>query len=299
MTLAQNIMRFRKENGLSQQQLAEQLNLSRQSVSKWENGESLPGIDNLILLSGLLNISLDELITGEAYLSFPLHYGKPQSKKPAVLLSVSLLLMVLSPFGLGAELASVGDFLAVAGISLFLAVMLYVMLTHMLPFDFKDYYSYWTLEKTGIAYPIFQAQAMADLGPFQQAFLPLAAFLRLRQTEFISYSEIVEMEVCFVPFPKNPTKLVTINFNGYTPRMHQVLRERFYLKVTTKAGQVVELDLRAYYKVAAKERKLLGAILAFFKRKQFVFTDSRNIYPLVRKRENMIEKMYEEKAASR
>ncbi len=52
-------------------------------MGKW--GE-FTGIDNLILLSSLLNISLDELITGEAYLSFPLHYGKPQSAKPAIIL---------------------------------------------------------------------------------------------------------------------------------------------------------------------------------------------------------------------
>jgi Predicted transcriptional regulators len=76
--LAKNIVKYRKRNKLSQEQLAEALNISRQSISKWETGENLPSIDNLISLSGLLDISLDELITGEPYLHFPFDYGKPK-----------------------------------------------------------------------------------------------------------------------------------------------------------------------------------------------------------------------------
>ena len=95
MTISENIKKFRQENNLSQEQLAEKLNIARQSVSKWENGETLPSIDNLILLSGLLNISLDELITGEPYLYFPFNFGKPKSKIPILILMIILILGIL------------------------------------------------------------------------------------------------------------------------------------------------------------------------------------------------------------
>ena len=71
VNLAKNIVKYRQRNKMSQEQLAEALNISRQSISKWETGENLPSIDNLISLSGLLDISLDELITGKPYLHFP------------------------------------------------------------------------------------------------------------------------------------------------------------------------------------------------------------------------------------
>ena len=176
MTLAQNIIRFRKENELSQQQLAHQLNISRQSVSKWENGESLPGIDNLLLLSGLLNISLDELITGEAYLSFPLHYGKPKRDKPIVLLSVLALIGVglFSAFEDYHEIAqlTMSAIVEKCLVTLFLLLIMYVFLAYCTPFDFKRYYSYWTLEKKGIRYPVFRSKPIGKIGPFTEFILP-------------------------------------------------------------------------------------------------------------------------------
>lgn len=53
---------LRKKNGLSQEELAEKLGVSRQSISKWESGTSLPEIDKLILLSEYFNVSVDYLV---------------------------------------------------------------------------------------------------------------------------------------------------------------------------------------------------------------------------------------------
>lgn len=50
---------------MSQEALAKELFVSRQSISKYENGEAKPDFDNLIKLSKLLEVSLDELIFGE------------------------------------------------------------------------------------------------------------------------------------------------------------------------------------------------------------------------------------------
>lgn len=56
------LAQLRKENGYSQEALAEKLGLSRQAVSKWERGESSPDTDTLIELAKLYSVSLDELI---------------------------------------------------------------------------------------------------------------------------------------------------------------------------------------------------------------------------------------------
>ena len=60
--IANNLVELRKKNGLSQEELADKLGLSRQAVSKWERAESSPDTDNLICLAKLYNVSLDELL---------------------------------------------------------------------------------------------------------------------------------------------------------------------------------------------------------------------------------------------
>lgn len=65
MDLGSRIKKLRKENNLSQEQLAEKLNVSRQAISKWESNKAYPDIDNLILLRDIFNVTLDDLIIGE------------------------------------------------------------------------------------------------------------------------------------------------------------------------------------------------------------------------------------------
>ena len=63
--LSQRLADLRKENKLSQEALAEKMGLSRQAISKWERGESAPDTENLIMLSGIYGITLDELLHGK------------------------------------------------------------------------------------------------------------------------------------------------------------------------------------------------------------------------------------------
>lgn len=58
MKLNEKLHSYRKKSGLSQQELAEQLDVSRQSVSKWETGITVPSVEKLILLSKLYNVPL-------------------------------------------------------------------------------------------------------------------------------------------------------------------------------------------------------------------------------------------------
>lgn len=65
MTLGQNIARLRAERRLSQGELADALEVSRQSISKWETDASVPELEKLVKLSALFEVSLDELVKGE------------------------------------------------------------------------------------------------------------------------------------------------------------------------------------------------------------------------------------------
>lgn len=64
--IANNLVKLRKQFGLSQEELAEKIGVSRQAVSKWERSESSPDTDNLIALSKIYNITIDEMINSEA-----------------------------------------------------------------------------------------------------------------------------------------------------------------------------------------------------------------------------------------
>lgn len=62
MEFHNKLYQLRKQNGLSQEELANRLNVSRQTVSKWEIGDSKPDMEKLIAIHDLFGISLDELV---------------------------------------------------------------------------------------------------------------------------------------------------------------------------------------------------------------------------------------------
>ena len=61
----EQIRKYRKQFGFSQEELADKIYVSRQTISNWENGKSYPDIENLLILSTLFHISIDELIKGD------------------------------------------------------------------------------------------------------------------------------------------------------------------------------------------------------------------------------------------
>ena len=65
MEFGNKLYELRKEKGLSQEELASHLEVTRQTVSKWELGDSTPDLDKLVLLAELFEISLDELVLGK------------------------------------------------------------------------------------------------------------------------------------------------------------------------------------------------------------------------------------------
>lgn len=76
MTLGEKIYQLRTERNLSQGDLSDLLEVSRQSVSKWENGATTPDLDKIIKLSEIFGITIDELVKGE-------ELSLPEKEKPA------------------------------------------------------------------------------------------------------------------------------------------------------------------------------------------------------------------------
>lgn len=65
MTFGEKLLRLRKQEGLSQEELAERLDVSRQAVSRWETGETLPDAPNLLQISRIFGVSADYLLHDE------------------------------------------------------------------------------------------------------------------------------------------------------------------------------------------------------------------------------------------
>lgn len=74
------LKRCREDAGLSQQFVADQLHVSRQSISKWENGRSQPNIDNLIRLSSIYEVSIDDLLKENQQLKEKIKHNNEEIK---------------------------------------------------------------------------------------------------------------------------------------------------------------------------------------------------------------------------
>lgn len=79
MLLHQKLSILRKQSGLTQEQLAEELNVSRQAVSKWERGEAVPDLNTLIALADFYDINLDELIRDDCKLDLNHDFTEEQA----------------------------------------------------------------------------------------------------------------------------------------------------------------------------------------------------------------------------
>lgn len=91
MELGKNICTLRKEKGFSQEKLAEKVNVTRQTISNWELGETSPNPEQLILLSAALDKSIDELVGNDFK-----HVVKEESAdnaKPMILIYAGLALL--------------------------------------------------------------------------------------------------------------------------------------------------------------------------------------------------------------
>lgn len=76
MSLGKNIYNLRKEKGYSQEELAHKCKVSRQAISKWEADEVMPDTNNLLMLSKIFHITIDELLENEVHTAKPDTFDK-------------------------------------------------------------------------------------------------------------------------------------------------------------------------------------------------------------------------------
>lgn len=81
MNFSEKLHILRKEKRLSQEGLAEKLNVSRQAVSKWESGQSFPELDKIIILSDIFSVTVDELVKDNIELKRNIEDKKTEEKK--------------------------------------------------------------------------------------------------------------------------------------------------------------------------------------------------------------------------
>ena len=63
MEIGNKIHQLRKISGMTQEQLSEKLNVSRQTISKWESGNTSPDLESIVKVSKIFHVSLDDLLT--------------------------------------------------------------------------------------------------------------------------------------------------------------------------------------------------------------------------------------------
>ena len=89
MALPEKLYTLRKKSGLSQEQLAEALNVSRQAISKWEGGSAMPESDKLLALSNYFGVSLNYLLKDGAPDAALIVYGVLSILVPSVPAQIS------------------------------------------------------------------------------------------------------------------------------------------------------------------------------------------------------------------
>ena len=133
MNLGENIHTYRTRQNLSQGELADALDVSRQSVSKWENNAAMPELDKLIRMSKLFSVTLDELVfgpetvqkTNEAVHTLPSFMPPTRVLSGMLLLVFGMITFLLSMFW-GDHLAfgeEIGELVSLAIITLSIAML--------------------------------------------------------------------------------------------------------------------------------------------------------------------------------
>ena len=101
MNLGETLLKLRKQKGLSQEEVADKLNVTRQTISKWETNQSMPDFDKIVPICKLYDVSSDELLTGSkktitSEIGNQNNLDKTNKKKHALGISLGVLIYFIS-----------------------------------------------------------------------------------------------------------------------------------------------------------------------------------------------------------
>ncbi len=273
MILNQQIKKFREAKSLTQEDLAIQMNVARQSISKWEQGVSYPTIDNLVLLSKLLAIPLDTLILGDVAFPMPFAFGKPQTK-----LRVIIPLFIPMMF-LMASLVSLTNSLLYAFVYLGIAVFVFALFTTLSLFDYRRYHNYFVVEQFGLNVDITKGKL-----PCMKI---LKGLMGKRKGLFIAYDAI-------------DTIILKIDTHGYAgskglnyrPRQYAMLRESISATIVLKDSKTYSLSMDPMFYINTQEYRYFYAIFKYFSEQNIRIIDESHILKSIKNEYDIIEQAY-------
>ena len=111
MELGKRILTIRKENDLTQDELAEICSVTRQTISNWENGKSYPDIDTLVLLSDSFGVSLDAMLKGDREMVSEITKEQKQGRYHRIKMVIAVIIAV-AIFSSQLLFISISNFLA-------------------------------------------------------------------------------------------------------------------------------------------------------------------------------------------
>ena len=96
MEINEKLKNHRTSAGMTQERIAEELNVSRQTISNWENGKSLPDIISLIKISDLYQVSLDDLVKGDGKMLNKIKKDTDTVRSNQIMMNIGWVMLVLS-----------------------------------------------------------------------------------------------------------------------------------------------------------------------------------------------------------
>lgn len=128
MEVGNQIKKYRQSIKLTQEELAEKIYVTRQTVSNWENGKNYPDLNSLIMLCDLFNISLDILVKGDVIemKKQVVQDDVRKFKRDTVIFTVLMIVTLLSaiPLFLYLELVGIALWVVIAGVMIFCSIRL-------------------------------------------------------------------------------------------------------------------------------------------------------------------------------
>ena len=265
MNLAENLKYYREVNGLTQDAVAHKLCISRQSVSKWENGESYPSIDNLIILRDLFNLSIDELIMGEKFLALPFSIGNSHPVRKQFLKRPLLLSTLIGVVALILTNSFIWGIFCFIISNLALIFLIYTLSVELI-------YQHWVLEKD-------QLMFLPATTTFRSNLTRMKHILKKQEHQCLQplkYQDISNITLIYQKKIRDP---YTTNLTSYnlTPILLVSMRDPFYFLVETMDGQTIKLDLAVDFFQTRVAYQHLTEICHFFEKKFIPIDDPDNI----------------------
>ena len=134
MSFGENLQKLRKRKNISQERLAEELGVSRQTIGKWENGTTYPETECLIQISDFFDVSIDTLLKGtiaeesaaEENITETLSTVDQRQRNRNIRFVVAVILFIISPFYPGRTGAgSASGFLMILSIAVGIGLLIY------------------------------------------------------------------------------------------------------------------------------------------------------------------------------